>query len=104
VSNLLDMYSRASGQRINKEKSSIFFSKGGPQIVKDAVKGYLQVPNVCLSDRYLGMPTDVGHSKRGTFKYLSGRVWDKVKGWMHKSLSAGDKDILIKLVAQAIPI
>ena len=102
VSHLLDAYCKASGQRINREKSSIFFSKGTPNIVKDAIKGYLSVPNESLSDKYLGMPTDVGHSKKGTFKYLSDRVWDKVKGWMSKCLSAGGKEVLIKSVAQAI--
>uniref|UniRef100_A0A453D633 Uncharacterized protein n=1 Tax=Aegilops tauschii subsp. strangulata TaxID=200361 RepID=A0A453D633_AEGTS len=76
---LLNAYCMASGQRVNKEKSSIFFSKGCPEIVRNAVKGYLQVHNESLSDRYLGMPTDVGYSKKGTFKYLSDRVWDKVK-------------------------
>ena len=68
VSHLLDTYCIASGQRINRNKSSIFFNKGCPQIVRDAVKGCLHVPNESLSDRYLGMPTDVGHSKRGMFK------------------------------------
>ena len=43
VLNLLNTYCMASGQRINKEKSSIFFSKGFPEIVRDAVKGFLQV-------------------------------------------------------------
>ena len=94
----------SSGQRINRGKSSIFFSRGTPEIVRDAVKGFLHVPNESLTDRYLGMPTDVGHAKNGTFKYLSDRVWDKVKGWMSKCLSAGGKDVLIKSVAQAIPV
>ena len=104
MSNLLDTSCSVSGQRINKDKSSIFFSKGCPEIVRNAVKGYLQVPNESLSDMYLGMPTDVGHPKKGTFKYLSDKVWDKVKGWMSKCLSAGGKDVLIKSVAQAIPV
>ena len=104
VSNLLNTYCMASGQRINKDKSSIFFSKGCPQIVRDAVKGCLQVPNESLRDRYLGMPTDVGHSKKGTFKHLSDRVWDKVKGWMGKCLSACGKEVLIKSVIQSIPV
>ena len=64
VSNLLDTYYMASGQRINKDKSSIFFSRGCPEIVRNAVKGFLQVPNESLSDRYLGLPIDVGHSKK----------------------------------------
>uniref|UniRef100_A0A453SY82 Reverse transcriptase domain-containing protein n=1 Tax=Aegilops tauschii subsp. strangulata TaxID=200361 RepID=A0A453SY82_AEGTS len=75
---LLDSYCLASGQRINYDKSSIFFSRGCPQAVRDVVKNILNVHNESLSDRYLGMPTDVGHSKNGTFKYLRDRVWEKV--------------------------
>lgn len=67
VANLLDTYCRASGQRINHAKSSIFFSKGCPQIVRDEVKSMFQILNESLSDRYLGMPMDVGHSKKRYF-------------------------------------
>ena len=102
VSNLLDTYCSSSG--INNEKSSIFFSKGVPKAVQDEIKGLLNVPNVTLNEKYLGMPSNVGHSKKGTFKYLSDQVWNKVKGWMSKCLSAGGKDVLIKSVAQAIPV
>lgn len=94
----------ASGQRINHDKSSIFFSRGCPQIVRDSVKNTLNVHNESLSERYLGMPTDVGHSKNGTFRYLRDRVWEKVRGWMEKLLSAAGKEVLIKSVAQAIPV
>ena len=50
------------------------------------------------------MPIDVGHSKNGTFKYLWDRVWEKIKGWMEKLLSAAVKEVLNKSVAQAIPV
>ena len=50
------------------------------------------------------MPTDVGHSKNGTFKYLKDRVWKKVQGWLEKMLSVGGKEVLIKSVVQAIPV
>uniref|UniRef100_A0A453LEE1 Reverse transcriptase domain-containing protein n=1 Tax=Aegilops tauschii subsp. strangulata TaxID=200361 RepID=A0A453LEE1_AEGTS len=76
---MLDTYCNASGQRINHEKSSIFFSKGCPGPVREAVQNSLQVHNESLSERYLGMPTDVGQSKNGTFKYLRDRVWEKIK-------------------------
>ena len=104
VSNPLDIYCKASGQRINNEKSSIFVSKGCPQTIRDGVKNSLQVHNESLSERYLGMPTDVGHSKNDTFKYLRDRVWEKVRGWMEKLLSAARKEVLIKSIAQAIPV
>ena len=60
VSNLLEKYCDASGQRINHDKSSIFFSKGCPGPTRTEVKNTLQVQNESLSERYLGMPTDVG--------------------------------------------
>uniref|UniRef100_A0A453ECS1 Reverse transcriptase domain-containing protein n=1 Tax=Aegilops tauschii subsp. strangulata TaxID=200361 RepID=A0A453ECS1_AEGTS len=75
----LDKYCSASGQRINHDKSSIFFSKGCLGQVREAVKNSLQVHNETLSERYLGMPTNVGQSKNGTFKYLRDRVWEKIK-------------------------
>jgi hypothetical protein len=49
------------------------------------------------------MPTDVGTSTNGAFKYLKDRVCKRVQGWMEQSLSAGGKELSIKSVAQAIP-
>lgn len=104
VSHLLETYALASGQRINKDKSSIFFSKGCPDGVRGAIKQILHVPNEQLNEKYLGMPSDVGISKNGAFKYLKDRLWSKIKGWMEKLLSAAGKEVLIKSVAQAIPV
>ena len=70
VSNLLDAYCLASGQRVNYDKSSIFFSKGCPETLRVEIKNILNVQNESLSEKYLGLPTDVGQSKNGTFKYL----------------------------------
>ena len=100
VSNLLDTYCNASGQRINNAKSTIFFSKGCVQSAKDQVMNMLNVTNESLNAKYLGLPTDVGQSKNGTFKYLPDRVWEKIKGWMSKVLSSMGKEALIKVVAQ----
>ena len=102
ASNLLERYCMASGQRINHEKSSIFFSRGCPQTMRDSIKNTLNVHNESLSDRYLGMPREVGHAKNGTFRYLRDRVWEKIRGWMEKLLSAAGKEVLIKAVAQSI--
>lgn len=104
VSSLLESYCNASGQKINLDKSSVFFSKGCSQGVKESMKTTLNVHNESLSEKYLGMPTDVGSSKNGAFKYLKDRVWNKVKGWMEKVLSSGGKEVLIKSVTQSIPV
>lgn len=63
----------------------------------------LQVHNESLSEKYLGMPSDVGSSVNGAFKYLKDRVWKRVQGWLEHTLSTGGKEVLIKAVAQAIP-
>lgn len=64
----------------------------------------LQVPNEALSAKYLGMPTEVGASKNGAFKYLKDYLWSKVQGWIEKSLSSAGKEVLVKSVAQAVPV
>ena len=103
VDSLLQRYCEASGQRINKDKSSIFFSKGCADALKQQVMRVLQVQNEKLSDKYLGLPADVGRAKEGAFKYLKDHIWKQVQGWMEKALSVGGKEVLIKSVAQAIP-
>ena len=103
VSSTLDVYCQASGQRINKDKSSIFFSKGCPHAVRENCKAILEVMNESLNERYLGMPSDVGRSRKGAFKYLKDRIWKKVQGWIEQCLSVGGKEVLIKSVVQSIP-
>jgi hypothetical protein len=63
----------------------------------------LGVHSEALSEKYLGMPIDVGASTNGAFKYLKDRMWKKVQGWMEQILSAGGKEVLIKAVAQEVP-
>jgi hypothetical protein len=104
VQDVLDLYCRASGQQINRDKSSIFFSKRCPGTVKEEVKNILHVQSETLNEKYLGMPSDVGRSKSGAFKYLKDRVWKKIQGWLERLLSAGANDVLIKSIAHAIPI
>jgi hypothetical protein len=86
------------------DKSSIFFSKGCPETVKESIKAEIEVQRETLSEKYLGMPSSVGRSKSGAFKYLKDKVWNKVLGWLEQLLSVGGKEILIKYVAQAVPI
>jgi len=80
VQPMLADYCNASGQRINYDKSSIFFSKKCSENSKEQVKQKVNVHNEALTERYLGLPTDVGRTKNGAFKYLKNQVWNKVQG------------------------
>src|SRR4051812_16692582 len=104
VNQVLEAYCQASGQRINYAKSSIFSRKGVPDSMRTQIKGLLNIPNETLNEKYLGMPSDIGSSKNGAFKYLKDRLWSKIHGWIEKSLSTAGKEVLVKSVAQAVPV
>jgi hypothetical protein len=76
----MDIYYNASGQRINNEKSYVFFRKGCSQGNQNNIKHVLQVSNEALNGKYLGLPSDVGRSKNWDFAYLKDRIWKHVQG------------------------
>ncbi|KAJ1271963.1 hypothetical protein BS78_06G166800, partial [Paspalum vaginatum] len=66
----LQKYCDASGQQVNLAKSSIFFSKGCRQTIRNEIKSITHVENGSLNEKYLGLPTEVGRSANGAFQYL----------------------------------
>ena len=70
---------RQLGSALTISISSIYFSKGVPDSVRGEIKETLNVPNETLNEKYLGMPSDVGSSKNGAFKYLKDRCGAKYK-------------------------
>jgi len=56
-----------------------------------------------MNEKYLGLPVHVGRSKVNTFAYLKDRIWKHMQRWNEKFLSWAGKEVLIKVVAQAIP-
>jgi hypothetical protein len=61
------------------------------------------VENESLNGKYLGLATEVGRSTNGAFLYLKDRVWSKVQGLIEQTSSVEGKEVLIKVIAQAIP-
>lgn len=104
IQRILDVYEKCSGQVINREKSSVLFSKNTKQQNKEKVKTILKFNKEGHSGKYLGLPVYIGKSKRKTFAYLKERIWKCIQGWKEKLLSKAGKEILIKAVAQAIPV
>ena len=54
-------------------------------------------------DKYLGLPSLVGRDKKASFDYIKDRVLRKLQGWEEKLLSQARREVLIKVVVQAIP-
>ncbi|CAL9004798.1 unnamed protein product [Prunus brigantina] len=100
---ILRNYCLASGQMINMEKSSCFFSANSPPDVKTSICDLLGMRNVENPGAYLGLPTMWGRSKKGALQYVKDRISGKMHGWKHLLLSQAGKEVLIKAVIQAIP-
>ncbi|WOL16390.1 hypothetical protein Cni_G25177 [Canna indica] len=58
--NILHTYGSFSGQNVNLDKSTIFFSKNTSLPIREQLAALLQVPNVGAQDKYLGLPSLVG--------------------------------------------
>ena len=56
ITKLLAIYCGASGQRINNDKSSIYFGKGCAEQLRASIKVLLEVDNQSLNERYIGLP------------------------------------------------
>jgi hypothetical protein len=100
---ILGAYEVSSGQKVNLQKSSVFFGKGCREEQKRALKQAIGIESEALSERYLGLPTVVGRSKDGCFKHLRERAWGKIKGLKGQGISKEGKGVLIKSVIQAVP-
>ncbi|XP_039791741.1 uncharacterized protein LOC120657488 isoform X2 [Panicum virgatum] len=87
LNEVLHLYSEGTGQRINFQKSSLFFGDKCPEQVKDRIKSYINVRNVVVQANYLDMPSWVGRSPTSTFNFLPERMWRKIRGWNDRPLS-----------------
>jgi hypothetical protein len=70
----LQTYCEGSGQKINLDKSSLFFGSRCPVAIKNRVKQKLNVHSDAWQDFYLGMPTEIGRSPVRTFRFLVTRM------------------------------
>ena len=99
---LLSAYEGALGQKVNKEKTAIFFSKVVNEASRQLIKGILGVQEIQHYKKYLRLPSLVGKGKKASFAYIKERVWRKLQGWKGKLLSQAGREVLIKSVKQVI--
>ncbi|XP_074293350.1 putative mitochondrial protein AtMg00310 [Silene latifolia] len=97
------MYEEASGQLVNYNKTTVSFSKYTTAARRGQIAGWLGVRAVDEHDKYLGLPTVVGHSKQVINRVIRDKLCRKLQGWKGMLLSKARKDVLIKVVAQSIP-
>ena len=100
---ILECYEKTSGQKFNKNKTTIFFSKSTTESTKHDIKTVLGLQEIEQYEHYLGLPSLAGRRKKYSFNLIKEKVWRKLQSWEGNFLSQAGCDVLIKAVIQAIP-
>lgn len=97
-------YEACSGQKVNMEKSSIFFSKNTPPGTKEEVCRELNGVTEQINSKYLGLPLVIGRAKSQVFRYIVEAANARIGSWKNKFLSSAGKEVLLKSAVTALPI
>ncbi|XP_065615736.1 uncharacterized protein LOC136061642 [Quercus suber] len=81
VLKVLKEYEAESRQKLNKEKTSLFFSKNTNRGVQVEVKQLFGAQIIQHHEKYLGLPPLVGKGKRKAFSRIKDQVGRKITGW-----------------------
>ncbi|XP_048613516.1 uncharacterized protein LOC125587312 [Brassica napus] len=100
---ILQEYSLASGQRINYQKSSIYFGKNIPSERREEIKLKLGMEQEGGDGIYLGLPESFGGSRVSILSFLKERLEQRIGGWQNRFLSPAGKEVLLKAIALALP-
>ncbi|KAL4323307.1 hypothetical protein GQ457_11G024900 [Hibiscus cannabinus] len=100
---VLNIFAASSGQRINFDKSTIFFSPNTPTAHRRQISSVLGVSEVFDPGIYLGVPLKIGKNKTDAFGFVNETVDKRIDGWTKRLLSFGGMEIFLKSVAQALP-
>ncbi|XP_057418932.1 uncharacterized protein LOC130713154 [Lotus japonicus] len=103
VKHVLASYEKVSGQVINLDKLMLSYSLNLPSPRFDELKRILNIKTVESYDKYLGLPAIIGKLKTQIFNFVKENVWKKLRGRKESSLSRMGREVMVKVVAQAIP-
>ena len=89
----------ASGQQLNRTKTSLFFSSNTPMDIQEIIKERFGAQVIKHHEKYLGLLSLVGRNKKNTFNSIKDKLRKKLAGWKEKLLSKAEKEVLIKALA-----
>jgi hypothetical protein len=80
------------------------FGNSCPMPIREEIKGALQVVQETFEAKYLGLPMPEGRMTRGKFQSLQSKLAKCLVEWDDCHKSQAVKEVLIKAIAQAIPV
>ena len=67
IQRLLLVYEKATGQQVNRQKTSLFFSPNTAMEIQEDIKQRFKADIIRQHEKYLGLPSLVGRNKGNTF-------------------------------------
>ena len=67
---LLSLYEDVSGQKMNRDKTTLFFSKLVIEANRQIIKGVFGVREIQHYEKYFGLPSLTGKGKKASFNYI----------------------------------
>lgn len=104
IQEILGSYEKASGQKLNRDKTSIFFSQNTKQETKEFILSISGVSSSTSYEKYLGLPPLVGRSRVSTFTGIQGKIWERINGWTENFLTQAGKEVLLKRLFKQYPL
>jgi hypothetical protein len=90
---VLIRYEVGTCQLISPSKCSIMFRAECSDANKVMVQKVLDVANVALEERYLGLPTPDGRMSKERFKSTKERLAKKLSSWEERYMSGGQRSL-----------
>lgn len=100
---ILSEYGKASGQQIDREKSSITFSSKTPEAMKEDAKAIMMINREGRTGKYLGLPEHFGRKKRDLFTQIVDQIRQRATNRSSRHLSKVGKLTMLMSVLTAIP-
>lgn len=75
ILDILSIYEKGSGQKINQDKTNIFFSVNILPSLQSSIQVLFGVPSIRQYEKYLDLPAFVGRAKKQSFVYIKEQLW-----------------------------
>ncbi|KAG8375096.1 hypothetical protein BUALT_Bualt10G0064800 [Buddleja alternifolia] len=104
IKRIMSIFEVWSGQIANASKSFVHFSGNASEETKTEILNILNMTECTHRAKHLGLPFCKPKSRAVAFRELSDKMTKKLASWKISNLSQAARLVLIKSVAQALPL
>lgn len=103
VMGVLDKFSKVSSQKVNFQKSKVYFASCIPRRTINSLSAIYGMSNTKDLGKYLGIPIIHMRVKKQNFSHIMEKIQNKLSGWKANLLSFVGRATLVKSVTSIIP-